>query len=226
VIAPTALPRAVLFDWDNTLVDSWACIHASLNVTLEAMGHEPWSRDDVRRRVRRSMRESFPPLFGDRWEQARTIFYEHFAAHHLDYLSPLPGAEALLDALSQAGVYVAVVSNKTGPYLRAEAGALGWSGYFGCLVGAADAAVDKPALAPVALALAPAGLTMAELNRGNAWFVGDADIDMECAHGAGCLPVLVGGSEESDFGRFPPAVQYDSCLSLCDLVRSLSDTTS
>ena len=24
-------PRAILFDWDNTLVDSWATIHEALN---------------------------------------------------------------------------------------------------------------------------------------------------------------------------------------------------
>ena len=26
-------PRAILFDWDNTLVDSWVTIHEALNIT-------------------------------------------------------------------------------------------------------------------------------------------------------------------------------------------------
>ena len=27
-------PRAIVFDWDNTLVDSWPCIHTAMNATL------------------------------------------------------------------------------------------------------------------------------------------------------------------------------------------------
>src|SRR5947207_1478268 len=30
-------PRAILFDWDNTLVDSWVTIHEALNITMAAM---------------------------------------------------------------------------------------------------------------------------------------------------------------------------------------------
>ena len=46
----------------------------------------------------------------------------------------------LLQALSDSGVYLGVVSNKTGRFLRAELAALGWDHYFGKLVGAGDAA--------------------------------------------------------------------------------------
>ena len=213
--APKALPRAVIFDWDNTLVDSWGIIEASVNVTLTAMGHEPWTTEEIRSRVRHSLRNAFPPLFGDRWEEARTVYYDHFAANHLAELRALPGAGALLATLNELGVYVAVVSTKPGRFLRAEAEALGWTGYFGTLVGAGDAPADKPAVAPVHQALAPAGLGVE-----TAWFVGDADIDMECAHAAGCLPVLI-SREDGGFERFPPALRVKDCHALCDLVRHL-----
>ena len=36
-------PTAILFDWDNTLVDSWATIHEALNVVMAAMGKPLWS---------------------------------------------------------------------------------------------------------------------------------------------------------------------------------------
>ncbi len=213
---PARLPRAVLFDWDNTLVDSWGIIEASVNVTLVAMGHQPWTSEEIRVRVRHSLRNAFPPLFGDRWEEARAIYYGHYADNHIQQLRALPGAETLIKALHERGVYLAVVSNKTGRFLRAEAEALGWSKYFGCLAGAGDAAADKPAVAPVTMALTPAGLAA-----GEAWFVGDADIDMECAHAAGCLPVLVGGNRETDFSRFPPMIAVDDCTALCGLVLGL-----
>ncbi|MEI6557024.1 MAG: HAD family hydrolase [Rhodospirillaceae bacterium] len=218
---PARLPRAVLFDWDNTLVDSWGIIEASVNVTLEAMGHPTWTSEEIRVRVRHSLRNAFPPLFGDRWEEARTIYYDHFSAHHIEQLRALPGADRLIKTLHGMGIYLAVVSNKTGRFLRQEAEALGWSPYFGSLVGSADAPADKPAVAPVTMALAPAGGAV-----GDVWFVGDADIDMECAHASGCLPVLVSDNGEGDFSRFPPAVRVDSCLALCDLVRRLGGALS
>ncbi len=223
---PAALPRSVLFDWDNTLVDSWGCIHAALNATFEAMGLPLWDEDVTRHRAQRSLRESFPPLFGDRWEEARAIYFDHFSNHHLELLRPLPGAEALLRDLRDRGVYLAVVSNKTGRFLRREAEALNWTGYFGALVGATDAAIDKPALAPVAMALSPAGLTLEDLSHQECWFVGDAEVDMECAHAAGCLPVLVGSGANCDLSRHPPGVRVDGCHALSDLVRRVGDTIS
>ena len=66
----------------------------AMNVTLVAMGHRPWDAAEARRRIRRSMRESFPLLFGDRWTEAQRIFYERFEAAHLNALRPLPGADA------------------------------------------------------------------------------------------------------------------------------------
>lgn len=185
---PLPAPRAVLFDWDNTLVDNWAVVRAALNHTLVTFGREPWTVEEARHRIARSARDSFPALFGARWEEARALFHETFAATHLDSLSPCAGAAAMLDSLSATGLYLAVVSNKRGDLLRREARHLGWQGYFTTLVGALDAGEDKPAAAPVTLALAAGDIAPGPA----VWFVGDATIDIECARNAGCTAILVG----------------------------------
>jgi phosphoglycolate phosphatase len=189
-----ALPRAALFDWDNTLVDNWPTIHDALNATFAAMGHPSWTLAETRERVRASLRDSFPVMFGDRWETARDIFYARFEARHIETLVPLPGAEALLNALRDRGVYLGVVSNKTGRYLRKEAAALGWERYVTRLVGAQDAAIDKPDRAPVDLALQGSGIAAGPA----VWFVGDTAMDMRCAHAAGCTAILVGAMTPGD----------------------------
>lgn len=219
---PWKLPRAVLYDWDNTLVDNWGTVRAALNHALISFDLPPWDEAEARARIKQSLRDSFPRIFGERWTDARDLFYGYFDAHHLEHLRPLPGAEELLRRFAERGVYQAVVSNKTGRFLRAEADALGWTGYFGRLVGAHDAEFDKPHAAPVHMALEPAGIEAGA----DVWFVGDADIDMECAHGAGMVPVLIGFGEGSGFVRFPPAHQYDTCDSLCVLVGRGGDTIS
>jgi phosphoglycolate phosphatase len=191
---PQALPRAVLFDWDNTLVDNWPTIHDALNATFAAMGHPAWTLAETRERVRASLRDSFPAMFGARWEAARDIFYARFEARHIETLVPLPGAQGLLNALHHRGVYLGVVSNKTGRYLRKEAAALGWERYMTRLVGAQDALRDKPDRAPVDLALSGSGIAAGR----PVWFVGDTAMDMRCAHEAGCTAILVGAAADGD----------------------------
>ncbi|MFM7608026.1 MAG: HAD family hydrolase, partial [Alphaproteobacteria bacterium] len=73
-------PRAILFDWDNTLVDGWAAIEAGLNAAFREFGLPLWNRTQVLANVRRALRESFPELFGADWERARDIFYAEVRA--------------------------------------------------------------------------------------------------------------------------------------------------
>ena len=96
-------PRAILFDWDNTLVDSWATIHDALNFLMRAMDKPEWSLDETRERVRLSLRESFPIHFGERWEEARDIYLDRFREIHLDRLAALPGREEMLRSLAETG---------------------------------------------------------------------------------------------------------------------------
>ncbi len=209
-------PRALIFDWDNTLVDNWISIHEAINATFAAMGHPPWTLAETRRNVRRSLRDSFPGMFGDRWEEARRVFYRHIAESHLETLKALPGAGETLAALAGAGLYLGVVSNKRGDLLRREAEHLGWDRHFGQIVGAADAAADKPAVAPVEMALAGSGIAPGE----EVWFVGDAAIDIECARNAGCVAVLFGAAagEADRLQALPPDLRLDELPELVNLV--------
>lgn len=196
-------PRAIIFDWDNTLVDSWGTIHDALNFLMAAMGKPLWTIGETRERVRLSLRDAFPAIFGDRWEEARQIYLDRFHAIHLARLTPLPGREAMLRLLVENGIYLSLVSNKTGDVLRREVAHLGWTALFGKIVGAGDAPSDKPHPAPVAMALQPSGIAPGD----DVWFVGDTAVDMECALAAGCVPILLGGAEPvGEFAQFAPVL--------------------
>jgi phosphoglycolate phosphatase len=211
-------PRAILFDWDNTLVDSWATIHEARNIVMAAMGMPLWSLAQTKERARLSLRESFPRLFGERWEEAARIYLDAFRAIHLDRLSALPGRGELLQALAEEGIFMGVVSNKTGALLRLEAERIGWSALFGSIVGAGDAAADKPDTAPVLLALDPSGIGTGE----TVWFVGDTGVDIECARNSGCVPVLLGGEmPDKELARCTPRLVFSDCPALFRFVRGL-----
>ena len=213
------LPRAVLFDWDNTLIDSWTTIHEAMNTTLVAMGQNAWTIDQTRERVRRSLREVFPEMFGDRWEEAREVFYERFRDIHLDMLSPMEGAERLVRILAMRSVYLGVVSNKLGEHLRREVAHLGWNDLFGKIVGANDAVHDKPAPQPVELALSGSNI----LPGRDVWFVGDTGIDLQCAHNAGCQGILIRqiGPQPGEFNCCEPMAHFSNCNDMVTLVRAL-----
>ncbi|MEX0923842.1 MAG: HAD family hydrolase [Rhodovibrionaceae bacterium] len=209
-------PRAILFDWDNTLVDTWRTIHHALGVTFEAMGETPWTLDEVRLRVRASARDAFPALFGARAEEATRIFFATYERDHLDKLAPLPGSAEMLAGLAALDLRLGVVSNKMGRLLRKEAAHLGWDRHFQGVVGANDAAADKPSAAPVKLALAGSGLELGP----EIWFVGDTDIDMLCAAQAGCTRILLRPDSPAvdEFPGHEPQVYLPACSDLSDLV--------
>jgi phosphoglycolate phosphatase len=211
-------PRAVLYDWDNTLVDNWHTIHRANNAALAAMGHPTWTFEETLARVKASMRDTYPAMFGDRWPEAQKVFYDTFAQRHLEDLRPLPGAAALLADCAAREIYQCVVSNKNGRYLRAEATHLGWDRFFGRVVGATDAVRDKPDVAPVDMALADSGIARGP----EVWFVGDSAIDMLCAHNAGLTPVLVHSTppDAASFAEVMPAAWFANCDALVAMLAS------
>ena len=208
-------PRAVLLDWDNTLVDTWPTIVECYRDTFTALGHTPWTASEVQERAHGSLRDLFPALFGERAGHAEKVFYDTFYRIHLERLTPLPGADALLARAVEAGCYVAIVSNKVGENLRTEMKHLGWDRWIKRAVGARDCARDKPAPDPIFRALDGTGIATSDV-----WMIGDTRADLECAHAAGCVPVLVGGPAQlsPSLLQFPPSLRARNCHDLAALL--------
>lgn len=180
-------PKAVIFDWDNTLVDTWPLIHLAIDTTMEAMGKEKWGLEKVRNNVHKAMRDSFPEIFGANWEKAGEIYKNTYRLVHLDKLRLLPNSVELLNKLEEQGVLQFIVSNKIGATLRKEAEKLGLEKKFFSIVGSLDASADKPSRQPVDLALLGSDL---DPKKDEIWFIGDTIADIECAWNSGCRPIL------------------------------------
>jgi len=182
------LPTHLLYDWDNTLVDAWAGVAAALNAAFAAFGLPPWSVEDTR---------------------ARDIFYTTLEACHLLHVTPLPGTAALIAA--RPALRQGVVSNKTGRYLRAEVAHLGWQDHFAAVIGAGDAAADKPDPAPLRLALERMGAAAGP----SVWYVGDTASDMQAARAAGVTAVLLGdAAHDGGIDRAAPDLHFPDSASL------------
>lgn len=184
-------PRAVIFDWDNTLVDTWPLIQTAIDATMVAMNREPWGLEKVRDNVHKSMRESFPEIFGADWQKAGEIYKNTYRSIHLNQIELLPGAVELINALADQEILQFIVSNKMGVTLRKEAKKIAVEKKFFALIGAGDANSDKPSSAPVELALMGSGI---DPKKDEVWFIGDTIADIDCAYNSGCRPIVYGHS--------------------------------
>ena len=121
-----------------------------------------------------------------------------------------------MERRSFSGLPQAVISNKQGPLLRAEAAHLGWAAQFRILLGAGDAEADKPHPAPFRLALPAIGLEAGPA----VWYVGDTALDMQAARNAGCTAVLLGdAAHDGGVAGAAPDLAFPSALALTAYLR-------
>ena len=198
-------PDFLLFDWDNTLVESWHLIHQAMARTLRDFDLHPLTPEEIKVRVRLSGRDSFPAVFGDQAEQALECYRRHYSA--LDARpDPCAGVEAFLNRNT---VPCGVISNKSHGALLAEVSALGWQAYFPLgLLGAGEAEADKPA--PEVLEFFFRDDVVK--NRGRGWYVGDTGVDVCFARNCGLVAVLIGDNLQPDDPR--PDYHFSSIVEM------------
>ena len=217
--APTSLaPTVLLYDWDNTLVDGWAAITAALNAVFAEFAMPAWTAEDTATRVRVSLRESFPadvrrplgtcarPVLRQPSATSTWTTSSRCRARPRRWPPAPPGRRAWCPTRPAA-------------ILRAEVAHLGWAAHFRAVVGAGDAAADKPDPAPIHLALQQLG------HRADAsvWYLGDTALDMQAARAAGVTAVLIGdAAHDRGIAHAAPDIHFPTAHDLAAHFRALA----
>ncbi|MGL9681942.1 MAG: HAD family hydrolase [Wolbachia sp.] len=179
---------AVVFDWDNTLVNTQDNISNAIKHTLDSMGYSNKAADRNSHESRKSYMVS---LFGDQWKKASQIYQQYLDNALLQNITLNQGVEEMLQMLKSRNIYLAIVSNKKNINLREEVAYFRLDSYFERVVGSCDTKEDKPSATPLLFALEESTLP---INKENVFFIGDSITDILCAQNANCLPIVYGQS--------------------------------
>lgn len=182
--------RALVFDLDGTLVDSFEAIHASLAAAMNFLGLPPWDLETTVRHVGRGVDFLVKAAVGSAWkEKALDVFRADYAQTCLTRTRLLPTVSETLPRLVRAGYALAVATNKPIGFTRAILEHLRIASYFRCVLGPEQVARPKPAPDMLQAILASLGVRPEEC-----LYVGDMPLDVETAAQAGvpCFLVATG----------------------------------
>ncbi len=189
-------PSAIIFDFDDTLIDSKPITTKALFATLKKFNISKDIIDHMQIDTSRSMRDYFYQIFSHNIYQARDTYYEYYTEFSKD-IKMLENAEKVLEYLNQHKVFNTIVSNKNGTLLRKEVTEhFQWDKYFQAVIGSGDASEDKPSMLPAKLALSKLNLP----DYCNVLLIGDSLIDIQTAKNLGCKSILFGDDKfDADF---------------------------
>ncbi|RMH05082.1 MAG: HAD family hydrolase, partial [Aquificota bacterium] len=178
--------KALLFDLDGTIVDSYKDIGLHLNRTLELFGLEPVELEKVKSMIGGGAKELLKRFFSDGLlEEAIKVFREFYMQKPVIHTKPYGGVKELLDYAKGKGFVLAVVSNKMEELSVKILKELGIYDYFSLVVGGDTYPEKKPSPLPVIETLRKLKVEPKE-----ALMVGDTSADIRAGRLAGTLTGL------------------------------------
>jgi HAD superfamily hydrolase (TIGR01509 family) len=208
--------QGVLFDWDGTLIDSYAADSSAYLAMFREMGI-PWGLEDLARHYSpnwyRVYRAAKLPRV--RWDDADRAWRKQYAKH-----SPrlIPGVRQLLLRLSRTH-HLGLVTSGDRDRVTRQLRAFRLTRLFGARVCSGDTEQKKPHPAPLRLAL-----QKLRLDPSACIYVGDSPEDLEMAKRAGVRAIAVLGPfpTEKRLRAARPDFLLESIRDLPEVLRALA----
>lgn len=180
----------VIFDMDGTILDTLDDLCDATNYTLAQMGCPKRSKEEVRcfvgNGILKLLERAMPSgTTKAQIRQAFSIFMEYYNKHCMDKTKPYDGIIDLLRELRAQGIKTAVVSNKRHETVKILCDDL-FTGLFDAFEGDRPGVPKKPDSAMVDLVL-----EKLNIQRENAVYVGDSDVDLTTAVNSGMDYIIV-----------------------------------
>lgn len=181
--------KAILFDFDGTLVDSAPGIVKTMEETFIRLSVEVPSDEAMRATIGLPLRDALQlvgKLNDEDADKATALYRELFSIYEVGYIKVFPKVADTLDELHKEGMRMAIVTSRDRKSMELVAGKRNLTSYFETQVTGADGIKAKPA-PDMVLAL----LEKMHLEADEALVVGDTTFDIEMGNSAGCRTVAV-----------------------------------
>jgi len=179
--------RAVLFDWDGTLVNTAEASYRCYEKLFGSYGIA-FDRDAFRRTYSPNWHLTYSALglAEERWAEADARWLQHYCEEEVVLID---GAREALLRVRDAGLAAGLVTSGDRVRVSRELTDLGVAELFQALVCAEDTAERKPRPEPLLLAL-----DRMRLVPGHAVYIGDSPEDVQMAQAAGVRAVGIPGA--------------------------------
>lgn len=209
--------RAIVFDLDGTLVDSYAGIADALNETLVALGRQPVDLATVKKMVGRGTENLIRQAVGEeQLQEGIRVFRAGYERHHLTGTTLMREVKPTLAELQRRGITMAVASNKISGYTRGILKHLDIERFLAACYGPDSVAGrTKPDPAMIHGIIQALGV-----DRSQTLYVGDMTLDAESARNAEVALALVagGGNTLEELRSVKPDYLVPSFSALLDIV--------
>ena len=187
------MKKAVIFDLDGTLADSLESIWYCANYAIGTCGFDPiplekyniFVGDGADTLIKRCLAYS-GDTEGEYFEKAFLQYQLFFKEHCIYHVKPYDGIPETLDALKQAGIKIAVFSNKPHERTVDVVETLFGKDYFDEILGQADDRPKKPSPNGVFYLAEKLGVEIQDIA-----YVGDTSTDMMTGKSAGAWTIGV-----------------------------------
>ena len=175
--------KLVIFDMDGTILDTLKDLTDALNHTLREFGYQERTIEEVRsfvgNGIRKLIERALPKGTDDQdIDQVFESYLPYYEAHCADATKPYDGIADMIQKLRKMGVLTAVVSNKKDPAVKTLAQTY-FDGLFDEAIGERDGIRRKPAPDSVHEVLKEL-----HIDKRDAVYVGDSDVDLDTARNA------------------------------------------
>lgn len=136
--------KVILWDWDNTLVDTFDAIWHAQNDMRVRFGLGSWTKEEAKKAMNLSGRNLIKNLVGEEKAKEARAFYLQQYAQNACHLKLKTGAVDLLDYAKANGFVNILASNKAKDILSNEVKQMGILDKFDRMIGAEEAPEDKP----------------------------------------------------------------------------------
>lgn len=206
--------RAVLFDLDGTLIDTNELIVSSFLHTLDQHTPGKYSRKDVLAIMGRPLLEQMQIFDAKQAEEMVQTYQIYNVEKHDELVRDFPQVREVLHDLYQAGILLAVVSNKRRKVVEMGLKLYGLDQWMSSIVCAGEGIPAKPEPAMLQVALEELGVDPTE-----ALMVGDTKYDMIAGKLAGVDQVAVAWSlHPEELRKESPSYWIEEMQELCNVV--------